>query len=231
MDREALISASPVFGGLAATTTERLQRSLASRRFERGEPVYLRGAAAEAFYGVLAGRVRFSASAPDGKELVLDYAEAGRWFGEIGLFDDGPRVVDAIAAQDSELLVLRRRDLLELCGSDPELPLRLLALFSARIRTAEDIIADASFLSLPARMAKKLLMLADDPTRTEQRPDGVAVRIAQEELGRLSGVTRESAGKQLKSWERDGIVTIVYGRVVLHEIERLRRIVTAATTG
>ncbi|MFN2426769.1 MAG: Crp/Fnr family transcriptional regulator [Candidatus Binatia bacterium] len=228
MDKAQLIDASPLFRGLSSAGRSRIGEVLIVRNFERDSVVYLRGDEAVAFYGVAEGRVRFSAASVEGKEVVLDYAGPGQWFGEIGLFDGGPRIVDARTAEATRLHVLAQRDLLALCRSESELLLRFVELFSRRIRTAEDIIIDASFLSLPARLAKKLLHLAADAERAEMTPRGPAVRISQDELGRLTGVTRESAGKQLKLWEREGIVAVDYGRVIVVDLAHLRRLVAAA---
>jgi len=228
MSRTDLLGSSPLFVGLSPDGRRRTAELLVARRLEPGSAIYHRGDEAVAFYGVAEGRVRFSAASFDGKEVVLRYAGPGEWFGEIGLFDAGPRVVDASAAEATQLLVLGRRDLLALCRTEEDLLLRFVELFSRRIREAEDIIVDAAFLSLPARLAKKLLHLAADPGRSEPTPRGPRVRIAQDELGRLTGVTRESAGKQLKLWERDGLVEVDYGRVLLTDAARLRRLVAAA---
>jgi len=228
LTKAELIDASPLFAGLSEAGRSRIGESLVARRYERDAVVYLRGDEAIAFHGIAQGRVRFSAASPEGKEVVLDYAGPGEWFGEIGLFDSGPRVVDARTAEPTTLHVLARRDLLALCRSETDLLLRFVELFSRRIRMAEDIIIDASFLSLPARLAKKLLHLAADEARTETTPRGTAIRISQDELGRLTGVTRESAGKQLKLWEKEGIVAVDYGRVIVVNPGHLRRIVAAA---
>lgn len=228
LDQAELIDASPLFSGLSAEGRRRLAEALVPRRLDRDNVLYLRGDDAEAFYGVAEGRVRFSAASPEGKEVVLDYAGPGQWFGEIGLFDQGPRVVDARTAEPCFLHVLARRDLLALCRSESELLFRVVERFSQRIRLAEDIILDASFLGLPARLAKKLLALASDENLSERTADGASIRISQDELGRLTGVTRESAGKQLKAWEREGIVRIDYGRVLVVDDAHLRRLVTAA---
>lgn len=228
MEQAELIDASPIFAGLSPEGRRRMGELLVPRTFERESLIYLRGDEAVAFYGVAEGRIRFSAASVEGKEVVLDYAGPGQWFGEIGLFDAGPRVVDALAAEPSRLLVLARRDLLALCRSEADLLLRFVELFSRRIRMAEDIIIDAAFLSLPARLAKKLLHLASDGARSDATPRGASIRISQDELGRLTGVTRESAGKQLKQWEREGLVEVDYGRVVVLDATRLRRLVAAA---
>ena len=228
LQRNELVGASPLFSGLSDQERSRIGQALIARRFERDASIYLRGDEAFAFYGVAEGRVRFSAASIDGKELVLDYAGPGQWFGEIGLFDSGPRVVDALAAEPTSLFVLARRELLALCRGQPDLLLRFLELFSRRIRVAEDIIIDASFLNLSARLAKKLLTLATDAARTDTTARGPSIRISQDELGRLTGVTRESAGKQLKIWERDGMVEVDYGRLLIVDAPGLRRLVAAA---
>jgi len=228
LTRSDLIDASPVFQGISAESRRRLEESLVLRRFEKDAVVYLRGDEAVAFYGIAEGRVRFGAGSPEGKEVVLNYAGAGEWFGEIGLFDAGPRIVDAIVSEATTLQVIAAREMLALCRTDNELLLRFVELFSRRMRMAESVVMDAAFLSLPTRLAKKLLMLAIDESCSEATPRGPAIRIAQDELGRLTGVTRESAGKQLKLWEREGIVELDYGRVVIVDAGRLRRLVAAA---
>lgn len=228
MTKEELIDASPLFAPLSGAVRARLAASLVPRRFERDAVVYLRGEEAVAFYGIAEGRVRFSAASPEGKEVVLDYAGAGQWFGEIGLFDAGPRVVDARTAEPARLEVLARRDLLALCRAEPELMFRVVELFSRRIRRAEDIIFDTALLGLPARLARRLLHLAIDEAHGEATARGPAIRISQDELGRLAGVTRESAGRQLKAWEREGLVELDYGRVILVDAAGLRRLVSAA---
>lgn len=228
MSKDELIEASPLFAPLPAAVRSRLAGALVPRRFERDAVVYLRGDEAVAFYGISEGRVRFSAASTEGKEVVLDYAGPGQWFGEIGLFDAGPRVVDARTADRAHLEVLARRDLLALCRAEPELMFRIVELFSRRIRRAEEIIVDASFLGLPARLARNLLHLAVDEAHGEATERGPAIRISQDELGRLAGVTRESAGRQLKAWEREGLVALDYGRVILVNAAGLRRLVSAA---
>jgi CRP-like cAMP-binding protein len=228
MDPRTLLASSPLFRDLKASATARLASALVPRHWPKDSAVYLRGDEATAFYGILGGRVRFGAASVEGREFVLDYAAAGQWFGEIGLFDGGPRVVDAFAAEPTDMVVLPRSELLAACSDDPSLPFRFLGLFSRRIRRAEDIIIDAAFLTLPARLARRLLALVEAGEDALAGREDAAVRLSQDELGRLTGVTRESAGKQLKAWEREGIVALEYGRVRVLDVAALRRIVAAA---
>ena len=56
------------------------------------------------------GRVKIRAPSPGGKEVVLNVIEPGDVFGEIALLDGKERSADAVAMQETELLVLERRD-------------------------------------------------------------------------------------------------------------------------
>jgi CRP-like cAMP-binding protein len=188
--------------------------------------VYRRGEPARTFYGICDGLVRFSAASPGSKDVVLGVFGPGQWFGEIGVFDGGPRAVDATAAETATLYALEQRDLLELCHEEPGLLLRFVERFSRSVRVAEDSIIDSSFLRPEARLAKRLLAFCDNDGCIEATERGPSIRVALDEVVSMAGITPENAGRQLKSWERDGLVSCDYGRVVLVDIPRLRLVVS-----
>ena len=73
-----------------------------------------------------------------GKESVLATLEAGEFFGEMALFDDGPRSADVIANRDTSVVKLTRDSLSQICSQVPELATPLLSAIAkslaARIR-------------------------------------------------------------------------------------------------
>ena len=77
---------------------ERLLRVGARRRhLSRNEVLYTRGSAPDSVFCVESGAVQLSATSVNGREAVLGVAEQGRWFGELTLFINAPRVHDAKA--------------------------------------------------------------------------------------------------------------------------------------
>jgi hypothetical protein len=48
------------------------------------------------------------------------------------------------------------------------------------------------------------------------------LEITQEELGLLSGITRQVANQSLKALQRDGVVRLEYGGITVVDLERLR---------
>ena len=63
--------------------------------------------------------------------------ESGGFFGEMALLDGGPRIATVTAATDMELLVLSRREFLELIDQVPSVTRRLLEGLGARLRDAD----------------------------------------------------------------------------------------------
>ena len=61
----------------------------------------------------------------------------GGFFGEMALLDGGPRIATVTAATDMELLVLSRREFLELIDQVPSVTRRLLEGLGARLRDAD----------------------------------------------------------------------------------------------
>src|SRR5262249_10772390 len=139
--------------------------------------------------------------------------------GEIAIFDGSPPPADAIAAEASELFMVRRSDFLLHLEREPRITLRLLELLCQRIRWVTDRMEEAVLLPLHARLARRLCALADD--------FGSEVHISQEELGVYVGAARESVNRQLQEWRRAGIIELRRGRTSLIDMERL----SAAATG
>lgn len=86
------------------------------RSFRRGERIYSEGDPGDALYVILHGAV----DARRGGEHVLTLREKEA-FGEVSLLDGSPRPTDIIAAEDTEVLVIDRRDFLDLVADRPEL--------------------------------------------------------------------------------------------------------------
>jgi CRP/FNR family cyclic AMP-dependent transcriptional regulator len=154
--------------------------------------------------------------------------EPGQWFGEISLFDELPRTHDAHAHGETVLVMLPRRDFARLLERHPHLWGHVVKLLCRRIRACFALLEDAAFLGLAARLAKRLLYLAERHGQPAPGGTRIDLHLPQEELGRMMGATRESIGKQLKRWQRGGLVEVKYGSIVLRDRQRLRDLVDAA---
>jgi CRP/FNR family transcriptional regulator, cyclic AMP receptor protein len=168
------------------------------RSYRRGQIVFTRGDPGETVIVVVSGRVKISARSADGGELTLAVIHPGGLTGELGVVDGGPRSADAETLEESQLLLIPRDAVREVCARVPSAAQALTNSIAATLRRLTDATADLVFLDLPRRVAKILLgqPRGDDGT--------VRFRMSQEELAHQVGSTRQSVNAALRGFERRG---------------------------
>ncbi len=187
------------------------------RPYAKDEVIYLRGDPGTAFYVIASGKVKIALTSPDGKELILRRLGPGGFHGELALLDDEPRSADAIATDASVLLVLQRDAFRQFLADHPNVAAKLLGTVSQYLRSNAELIQDATFLDVPARLARILLELAGRPGDSELPAPGAVIpdRMKQGELASLVGATRESINKSLGSFEKQGLISYDKGQITL----------------
>jgi CRP-like cAMP-binding protein len=228
LSAKAVLSHNYLFRGLSDAALERIA-SLATRRaYRKGTPIFAQGDQGDALYGVAAGRVRISASGSGGQEVFLNIMEPGDTFGEIAVMDGLPRTAGAAALDDAVLIVVKRTDFLQLLEREPQLTIHLLRLLCERLRWTSELVEESAFLAGPARLAKRLLILAS----LHGRAAGVGeleLRISQSELARFLGVSRQIVNHHLSEWRRHGWVELGRSQIVIRNAEALRRMIAETT--
>jgi CRP-like cAMP-binding protein len=190
--------------------------------FRQGDPVH---AAGGGFYGLLAGTIKISSLRRDGREAILAVLEPGNWFGEITLIDGSPRTHDATALEALDLLVVPPEAFAEQMR-DVVFAAAMAALLAARVRMLYGLAEDATLRSLRARVAHRLLVLArGDATQSVQLRR--ELRLSQEALAMMLGVTRQTLSKELNALAATGAVVLGYGRIALASPQALQALVSA----
>jgi len=210
----------PLLQMLAPDELEKLEALLRRRRYRRGQVIFLTGDPGTHLCIVASGRVKLTLTSQEaGREVALDHLGPGDVFGELALLDGEPRSADAIAVEPTQLLLLSRDDFRAFLTSHPAFALDLLADMSRRLRRDAQIIQDAAFLDVPARLARVTLRLA------EHGPDDVlrTPPISQSDLAALVLTTRVTLNKFLGLMTDQGLLRWESGRVIVVDKERLER--------
>ena len=210
---KTVVERDSLFRGLPKATLARIA-ALGSRRiYEKGAVVFMRGDPGDSLCGVVSGRVRISASLPTGKEVFLNIMEPGDSFGEIALLDGQPRTATATAMVRTELIIFKREPFLGLLGTEPQLAAHLIGLLCRRVRWTAQLMEDSALLSVPARMAKRLLSLAQlNGSRT---PAGTKLALSQEELAQFLGISRQVVNQYLQVWKTHGWILSGRGHLTI----------------
>ena len=219
---KTVIERNRLFRGLPAATIERIADLAVRRQYEDGAVVFVRGDPGDSLCGVVTGRVRISTSGPGGKEVFLNIMEPGDAFGEIALLDGKPRTATATALARTELILIRHEQFAALLAQEPRLATHLIQLLCERVRWTAELMEDSALLGVPARLAKRLLSLAQLNGRSLE--DGLKVTISQEELAQFLGLSRQIVNQHLQAWKRAGAVSSGRGSITLANIAALERI-------
>ena len=105
-----------------------------------GTMLFSKGDRGTSLFAVCSGQVKISVPSLDGRDAVFNVVNAGEIFGEIALFDGGPRTASATAMTECELMLIERRDFVPLLMRHPELALRAATeRFRARVEGAAEL--------------------------------------------------------------------------------------------
>jgi CRP/FNR family transcriptional regulator, cyclic AMP receptor protein len=206
-DFARLLSVNPFFAPLGSDVVKAIASLCVTRSLEAGEVLFMKGDPGDALYGIRRGEIRIGAGTDTGRRATFNILGAGDVFGEVALLDGRPRTADAVAAERSELFVIRRRDFVAFLERSPAVAVRIIELLCERVRWMSERMEESMLLPLPTRLARRLLALAED--------FGSELRVSQEELAAFVGATRESVNRQLQAWKRRGFIDLSRGRILL----------------
>ena len=186
-----------------------------------GQSVFHRGDASDGIYCVLSGAVCFGATASSGKGSIVAFSEAPEWFGEIALFDGGPRTHDAWADITSTLLHLPLRHLTRLLADDPIRWQQMGRLLVRKLRIALSLLEDIALEPPRIRLARCLVNLFEGYGLRKAAPP-TQVRVSQERLGMMLSLSRQTVNELLRQMEQDKIIQCQRGGVRILDPDRLK---------
>ena len=225
--KRQIVARLPLFSGLAEVDHDAIARAAQSSVLEARRELFHKGDVAAEVYIVVHGRLKAFATSPEGNDVVFSILGPGDMIGEIALLGETERTATIVAIDACQLLAIGRPEFRAFLESHPGAAIALLQVLARRIARLSELVEDTQFLNLPVRLAKKILELAE--SYGKQTPDGLRVelRLSQEEWGDLVGATRESVNKQLRTWTKEGYLSVEDRRVIIHRIDALERLADA----
>jgi CRP-like cAMP-binding protein len=219
-DLGALLPANSPLAGMSPEELRDLLEFGTVTKVRPGQQILNQGDVGDALVLLITGVARVSMIAPNGHEIVLDYAEAGAVIGEIALLDGEPRTASATAMYHGMMLRLSRAGFEQFIERHPRFALRIMREMARRLRaTNATIESDRAFAAGP-RLARFLKRL------TQHKADGhrLAGDLSQSELGNFVGMSRENINRQLAAWADAGIIELAHGKVRILDNAHLSQI-------
>jgi CRP-like cAMP-binding protein len=212
---------TPLFATLDQDAAQSLRASMSEIELARGDLLFHEGDPGDSLYVVLRGKIKLGRTSGDGRENLVAVLGPGEMFGELSLFDPGPRSAGATALVDSTLLGLSSDELTPWLAGRPDVARALLRAIARRLRRTNDSMSDLVFSDVPGRVAKALLDLSARFGTPAEDGIHVAHDMTQEELAQLVGASRETVNKALADFAGRGWLRLEARAVVLTNVERL----------
>lgn len=225
-----------MFSELSQAELEELAAVAVPRSYDAGEVVFREGDEGDTCHVVRSGTLKVTKAHPDGRTIALTALHPGDMFGELAMFDGERRSATIEALEPTTTLAMLADDIKRLLVTRPPIAVKMLTALANRVRAANDRIARQSFQGVAGRVASVLLAQVEarrpDSSETAEAGDrgevppepsaDVVVAATQADIAELASAARESASRFLAELERDGVVTLRRGRVIVHRPDALR---------
>jgi CRP/FNR family transcriptional regulator, cyclic AMP receptor protein len=205
--------------GLDAREIEIACAGIVERSYSADEFVFMRGDHFEYWTGIVTGLARMGIVSRGGKAASFAGLTAGSWFGEGTVLKNEARRYDVVALRATRLAMMDRKTFMWLFENSVSFNRFLVGQLNERLGQFIGLLEYGRTLDATARLARSIASLFNPilyPDLTRH------LEITQEEIGALSGISRQNANQCLKRLEKEGLLRLEYGGVTILDLDRLR---------
>lgn len=207
----------PLFRGWPEARLIEVASIARAQFYARGTDIGARTRTSRDVIVVARGGVEICSGSPDGKRFVLGLARAPEVLALVLLFSKVRLPYEFRAYADSVLLHLECGALTAILDAEPILWRDVALLLCTRHGDSLRLLHDQTLGSLEQRMAATLAQLGRIHGIAADGGTEVGLRLPQEQLGAMLGVTRQSVNRVLRDMERARVIAIDYNRITIRD--------------
>jgi CRP/FNR family transcriptional regulator, dissimilatory nitrate respiration regulator len=219
---ESTLRSCQLFLGLAATDISAIAACTIPKQLAKGEYLFREGDPSQGFYIVQRGGINVHRVSAAGKEQVIHLFQPMESFAEATLATESGYPADARATVESTVLLIPKRDFIELLRSRPELALRMLASMSQHLRVLVGLLDDLTLKDMETRLANWLLKRCRRPLPDE--PVMVQLDRTKRVLAAEMGTTSETLSRTLAKFREQQLVQVTGNTITLTRPRALQKI-------
>jgi CRP-like cAMP-binding protein len=218
---DSVLHQSPLFASVDEDGAAALMELLTEQVVSKGGVLFHEGQPGDQLFLILEGKVKLGHASADGRESLMAVLGPGEMFGELSLFDPGPRAASATALTEARVVRLDNAQLMPWLAGRPEVAASLLQALARRLRRTNEAMADLVFSDVPGRVAKALMELGEKFGTMVSGGLLVTHDMTQEEIAQLVGASRETVNKALADFAQRGWISLESRQVLILDVERL----------
>jgi CRP-like cAMP-binding protein len=208
-----------LFRGVPAERLRYLADRATYRVLKPGEMVVGETDFVRAFYIVVSGQLKLYKSSPEGKEQTLYLLRPGEPFGMCTAFATDSFPANAMALEDSAVLIIPGPAMEAVAIKEPALLLNVIQVLSSRLKESMALIESLSLKEIPQRLATFLLHSLGKEVQSGKNQ--VQLTITHRELAKILGSTPEALSRALKKMTNDGLVNVDGRKIGILDRNRL----------
>ena len=105
---------------------------------------------------------------------------------------------------------------------NPTTAIRLLHILAHRLRSVDTFLEEVLFFDSETRLAKRVIALKNIYGKAVGSAVQIELKVSQQDIANLVGITRESVNKHLKKWQREKIISLQQGRLTILNLSHLQ---------
>jgi CRP-like cAMP-binding protein len=217
---EQFLGTSPWMENLTPAQQQLVRGTLYEKHYAAGDIVCRKGSPSEEWVGIIEGLAKISCESHTGKQIsFITGIPSGSWFGEGSLLKREPRRYDIVALRKSRIAFMPARTFFTLLEESIGFNRFLLTHFNERLGQFIGYMEYDRFLSPEARVARSLASMFNHELYPGMH---YKLEISQEELGNLSGISRQRVNQALHVLQSEKIVDVKYGAITILDIDALK---------
>jgi CRP/FNR family transcriptional regulator len=202
---------------LASLTEEELHLISAKfiiKQIKKNETILYEEDTNNFMYMILSGKLKVVQATSDGKEIILAIHQSGETFGEISLIDGKTSPATVIAAEDSLIVLIPKKDFHKILANHSKVLYNLLNILCSRLRDAWDKSRILTCKTPDERIRSLFLIVSLQSG--EKTADGALLNIAltHQDIADMTGLTRETVTRILNKWQHAGKITIMKNKFI-----------------
>ena len=207
-----------ILAGLGFEELEKISSLIYIKAFKRKKIIFLEDTPSNTVYIIKTGSVKTYKSLPDGREQIITILSAGYMLGFDSLYNDHYSST-AEAIQDAELCCIKKKDLIALLKTNPEVSLKFIGIMNRELNRAQERIRDLGVKDARERVASLLVTLFD----SKGEGKGPGFTLSRQEISEMVGVAQETVIRILSEFKSDGLIETEGRNIVIKKPAELKQ--------
>jgi CRP-like cAMP-binding protein len=179
---------------------------MTKRSYQKNNMILMEDEFGDTFFIIASGSIKITRVSEDGREVILAMLGEGEFFGEMSLLDGETRSANAIAIEESDVLILKRHDFLLFLERFPRIAISLLTEMAGRIRKSDQQIESLSLSDAEHRIGITLIRMAEELGTIRQGKVEISNLPYQQDIANMAGTSRETVSRMMKILEDKGFI-------------------------